>query len=88
MSKKDIRKFCDNYKRLENNGTYRWKILDETLLGICDAYPSHTSADEVFSKVALINRSYRANLHFTGKDTEEKIAKAFVKKGLDKVLAP
>lgn len=63
-------------------------MLDEALLGVCRAYPAHTDTDVVFSKVAIINRAYRANLRFVGTDAEKNIAKAFVKNGLDSELTP
>ncbi len=88
MSNTEIRKFCKAYKSLEKNDTYVWKVLDKALLDICKEYPDHTSIDEVFSKVALINRTYRANLHFAGKNVETRVAEAFVNHNLDAVFAP
>ena len=84
-----IKNFCKAYKNLEKNDTYFWKILDEALLFIFKRYPKHNNVEEVFSKVALINRVYRANLHFAGKkNIEAKVAEAFMKHKLDTILKP
>ena len=79
--------FCEAYRDIEKKGTYFWEILDRAIYGVCVEYPNHQSENEIFSKVALINRTYRTNLHFAGKDAEKKVAEAFVNV-LDARLTP
>ncbi len=89
MSNDEIRNFCKAYKALEKKGTYPWQILDEALFYVCNEYPKHKTTDEVFSKVALVNRAYRTNLHFAGKkNIETRIAETLVNNNLDAALAP
>jgi hypothetical protein len=90
MPFKNMEKFCAAYKQLEaKGGLYSWTALDRALIGVCSATPHHVRVDEVFAKVAIINRTYRANLQLGARDAEWKVAEQFVNKGAaDAIIAP
>jgi hypothetical protein len=35
-----------------------WELIDQTLLAVCDSYPTHGDRQQVTAKVALIGRTY------------------------------
>lgn len=89
MPFKDIEEFCASYKQLEmDGGAYAWAVLDRSLIGICSDLPLHVRVEEVFAKVAIINRTYRANLQCKIKDAEWKVAEKFVAEGADAIINP
>jgi len=57
-------------------------------VSLCADSPRHTSVKDVFAKVALINRGYRANLELGARDAEWKVAERFVKGRVDEIMAP
>lgn len=65
-----------------------WEALDRPILRACKEYPTHSDAREVFGKVALVNRAYRANLQMGVKDAEWKLAELLVNDNADKVISP
>jgi len=89
MRSKAIEKFCADYKRLEaKRDPYSWAALDRALGGVCADMPCHISVDEVFAKVAIINRTYRANLQLAAPEAEWKVAKQLVMARADRILDP
>jgi hypothetical protein len=66
---------------------YSWAPLDRILLKACADQPLHQDISEVFAKVTLINRAYRANLQMAGTNVEEKLAKLLVEEEFDKVIS-
>jgi hypothetical protein len=89
MPYKSVAAFCAAYQRLEARGrAYDWVALDRALISVCSSTPRHVNADDVFAKVAIINRTYGANLHLAGRDAERKVAQQFVKESADRILSP
>lgn len=86
---KTIRQFIQAYRRIAKSPEmkdelYWWHELDSVLVEMCTALPKHKNLNEVYRKVALINRAYRAKLEMGPDGPELKVAKAFVKKDIDK----
>lgn len=79
-----IEAFVREYERvIAETKAYSWATLDKHLLAACEADPSHTDVHAVFAKVALVNRVYRTNLRFGGKDAEWRIAEHMTAAALD-----
>jgi hypothetical protein len=75
--------FIADYRRPADNS---WIPLDRILLRACAEQPLHQSVPEVYAKVTLINRVYKANLEMIGRDAEWNLAELMVKKGADKFI--
>ncbi len=88
MPFKSIEEFCNAYQRLEMSGWYEWAALDKMLVKVCSAAPDHKQVDEVFAKIAIINRTYRANLQLAASEAERKVAEQFVAGHVDKIIDP
>lgn len=69
------------------SASYDWERLDRILLDACAATPHHTNVGDVFAKVALINRTYRANLQMGAKNAEWDVAERLVRVGFDGTIA-
>src|SRR5688500_10053396 len=66
--------FITKYEQVE----YWWEPLDRPIFAVFAAYPQHDDVREVYAKVALVNRVYRANVQTGGEDAEWHIAERFV----------
>ena len=90
MKLKQIKDFIQAYRNVDDY--YYFKPLDQAILYACRKHPDHNNESEVFSKIALVNRTYGANLHrYLGrasKDTEWRLAKTFVHEIIDNELLP
>lgn len=88
MKLKQIKDFIQAYR----NVNYYFEPIDEAILHVCRKNPYHSNTDEVFAKIALVNRIYRANLSRylgrTGKDAEWRLAERLVQEKLDKNFLP
>lgn len=68
-----------------------WRVpFDRAVAAVCSASPGHEDVFDVFPKVALVNRMYRANLGGGSINTgvEWNVATSFVAQSVDLVLAP
>jgi len=75
-----------DFRAAYKHASHTWEPLDKVLLDACTSKPDHTDVSEVFAKVALVNRVYRANLHMGGKDAEWNLAKKLATAKFDDVL--
>jgi hypothetical protein len=80
----NVAEFVERYRDTETD--YWWEALDRPIFRACSDSPQHLDAKEVFGKVALINRCYRANLHMGAKNAEWNLAGAMVKGRFDDVM--
>lgn len=71
-------KSIDDFIKAYEAAQYWWEPLDRPILAAFSAYPGHDDVGEVFAKIALVNRVYRANLQMGGKDSEWKVAERMV----------
>lgn len=55
---------------------------------MCKKYPKHNNIEQVYAKVTIINRVYRANLQMSKSGAERKLAEYLVKNNFDKIIAP
>lgn len=88
-----IQQFVRRYRKLASSAKlrdaeYYWHGLDAMLIAMCQKAPLHTDFVEVYGKVALVNRAYRANLHMGPNEPEKLVAEALYKKKVDGVFAP
>jgi hypothetical protein len=94
MKLKQIKDFIQAYRNVDRNvdDYYYFKHLDQAILTACRKNPAHNDASEVFAKIVLINRTYRANLDRyldrPIKDVEWRLAEKFVDGNIDKELLP
>ncbi len=65
-----------------------WEALDRPILRACRERPEHSDPHEVFGKVALVNRAYRANLQMGVKDAEWQLAERLVRDNVDGLISP
>lgn len=85
MKLKQMKDFIKGY----GNADYYFRQIDEAILHACRKNPSHNKKEEVFAKIALINRTYGANLdRYLGREAEWRLAERFVHKKLDSRLLP
>ena len=77
----------DDFKSTYREVTYWWEPLDRPILRACREMPDHTAVEDVFAKIALVNRTYRANLQMGTKRAEWKAAERFVQSGVDNRIA-
>jgi hypothetical protein len=88
-----IREFVVRYRSIAEPGPcrdtyYWWHALDTILMEMCAVRPDHVNVSQVYAKVSIINRVYRANLHMGTDSPEWKVAEAFVENNADEVIAP
>lgn len=86
MPIRSLKSFLRAYQEVK----YDWKPLDEVIFRACREMRSHRSQPKIFAKIALINRTYRANL---GRGSgvqwvEWKVANEYIKERTDSILAP
>jgi len=88
MKLKQIKDFIQAYRNVD----YYFKPLDQAILRACRRNPRHNNESEVFAKIALVNRTYRANLDRyldrASKDAEWRLAEKFVHENIDNDLLP
>jgi hypothetical protein len=83
MAVRNTKDFIKAYRMAQ----YWWEPLDRPILTACRKMPNHVSNEEVFAKIALVNRVYRANLHLGTTDAEWKLATLLVKINFDNTIA-
>ncbi len=94
MKLNHIKDFIQAYRNVDRNvdDYYYFRNLDQAILYACKTNPDHNDKNAVFSKIALVNRTYRANLGRylgrAGKDSEWRLAERFVKEQIDNELLP
>lgn len=94
MKLKQIKDFIQAYRNVDRNvdDYYYFKHLDQAIFYACRKNPDHNDKNEVFAKIALVNRTYRANLdRYLGrarKDSEWGLAERFVHEKIDNKLLP
>lgn len=76
--------FVERYRAVD----YWWEHLDRPILRACQEMPAHRNQREVFGKIALINRAYRANLQMGARDAEWNLARAMVEAKFDEFVRP
>jgi len=90
MKLKQIKDFIQAYRNVDDY--YYFKHIDQAILTACRKNPDHNDESEVFAKIALVNRIYRANLDRylvrAGKDSEWRLAERFVHEKIDNKLLP
>jgi hypothetical protein len=65
--------------RKKRDPKHWWIVpLDQVILDACARQRDHKDVSEVYTKVALVNRMYRAKLLLKGGDAEWEVARAFV----------
>ena len=84
MKLRNIKDFIEVYRNVD----YYFKPLDQAILRACKKIPDHNNKNEVFAKIALVNRTYRANLNLGAKNAEWHLAEKFVDKNIDNELSP
>ena len=81
-----------DFIQADKNVDYYFRSLDEAILYACRKNPYHNNEEEVFAKIALVNRVYGANLYRylgrAGKEAEWRLAERFVQEKLDNKLLP
>jgi hypothetical protein len=94
MKLKQIKDFIQAYRNVDRNvdDYYYFKHIDQAILTACRKNPHHNDESEVFAKIALVNRTYGANLDRylgrAGKDSEWRLAERFVHEKIDNKLLP
>lgn len=94
MKLKHVKDFIRAYENVCNDREdyYYSEPLDQAILRACRKNPNHHSRNNVFAKIALVNRTYRANLgRYLGsaeKYPEWQLAKIFIQKDIDGLLSP
>jgi len=78
----------DDFVKAYQSTDYSWEAMDQVIIRMCDENPGHTQVPEVYAKVALINRAYRANMQMGAKNAEWNVAKLLVDQKSDKFIAP
>ncbi len=80
--------FLAAYKKY--NPTYdRYdRYIDEAISHLFEKYPGHKSIEQVFAKISLVNRVYRASVERRKKEAEWKLAELLVANNFDKFIAP
>lgn len=84
MKIRNLKGFLAAYEKTE----YWWEPLDRPIQWACRTMAGHTNQEEVFGKIALVNRTYRTNLHLGASGAEWKLAGVYVDKRVDNILAP
>jgi hypothetical protein len=79
-----LQEFVETYR----SAGYRWKEIDQVLRRMCQESPEHVQVPDVYAKVALINRAYRANVQMGAKDAEWKVAERLVDRRADEFISP
>src|SRR4051812_22847470 len=82
MERSCIDTFFDAYNKVD----YWWRALDSAIFSAVAREPRHTDVEEVYGKVALINRAYRTNLAMAGDDPEWRLAERMVGTEVDKTF--
>src|SRR5262245_21802212 len=88
-----IDEFVEAYRKIAGPGAsrdaaYWWREMDRVLTEMCRAHPDHEDVYEVFAKVSIINRMYRANLQMGANDPEWLVSQALVDNRADRIIAP
>jgi hypothetical protein len=83
MAVRNTKGFINAYTKAE----YWWEPLDRPILTACRMMPNHVANEEVFAKIALVNRVYRANLHLGTTNAEWKLAELLVRMKFDNTIA-
>jgi hypothetical protein len=78
----------DDFVEAYQSTDYSWEAMDQVIICMCDENPGHTEVSEVYAKVAIINRAYRANMQMGAKNAEWNVAKLLVDQEADKFIAP
>lgn len=94
MKLKKVKDFIQAYKNVCNHREdyYYYEPLDQAIFNACRKMQRHTNKNEVFAKIALVNRTYGANfgryLGRAGKYPEWRLAEKFVRGKIDDLLLP
>ena len=86
MNKPKIDRFIGAYRKYDPNYYYRY--IDQAIFLTFQKYPNHTSPEQVFAKISLVNRIYRTNIQRRRKDAEWKLAELLVDKKFDNAITP
>lgn len=86
MKKAKIDKFLAAYKKYDPDYYYRY--IDEAISRVFQKYPRHTSLEQVFAKISLVNRVYRANIERKRKGAEWELAEHLVDNKFDNTITP
>lgn len=88
MSKATIKEFLEAYKKYDPTNDYYHRYIDRAILWLFNRYPGHKSLEQVFAKISLVNRVYRANMERRKKEGEWKLAELLVENKFDDVITP
>jgi hypothetical protein len=78
----------NDFRSAYTTATYWWEPQDRPVIWACTKeMPNHSNVNEVFAKVSLVNRLYRANLHMGAKSAEWKVAETLVNERFDMSLS-
>jgi hypothetical protein len=88
MPFESIDDFVAQYQQALESDWYWWKTLDQPILDLCEQHPGHADVRVNFAKIALVNRTYRANLHMGAKGAEWALAGLLRDQHADALVAP
>jgi hypothetical protein len=88
MKKATLNEFLAAYKKYDPTYDYYHRYIDEAISWAFEKYPGHKSPEQVFAKISLVNRVYRANIQRRKKGAEWKLAELLVDKNFDNTINP
>jgi hypothetical protein len=87
VKKATIDKFIAAYKKYDPDYDDS-RYLNEAISQTFQKYPHHTSTEQVFAKISLVNRVQRANIVRRRKGAEWTLAEFLVNKKFDNTITP